>query len=164
MSFVAIASGEIEPGDPVKATTMTKVKDNFDDHETRLLSVEASSSAFPPIILRVNGVYPVDTNVLKTTANFSFQITGARLLIDTAGSSGTTEIDIQRFRSGGSYESIFSTKPTVAHSDGNDALSSTGVLNPSKVDIEAGDILRLHTTSVQVGGNGYLVRIDYVRN
>lgn len=163
MSFVSINAGEIESGDPVKATTLTKVKENFDDHESRLLTVEAANSAFPPIILRVNGTYPVDANVLKTTANFSFEITGARLLIDTAGTAGTTEIDIQRYRSGGSYESIYTGLPSVAFGAGNDAISSNGVLNASKTDIEAGDILRLHTTSTQTGGIGYLVRIDYVR-
>jgi hypothetical protein len=164
MSFTAITSGEIESGDPVKASTLTKIKNDLDDHETRLLTVEASTSAFPPIILRVGGRYPQTTSILKTTANFSFQITGVRLLIDTAGASGDTEIDIQRKRGVGSFESILTTLPKVNYADGDDALSTNTVINLSKDDVEAADILRLDITSAQTNGIGFLVRIDYVRS
>jgi hypothetical protein len=163
MSFTAITSGEITSGKPVAATTQTKIKDNFDDHEQRLLDVEAANSAFPPIILRVNGFYGSKTGLLKTTANFSFTITGIRILIDQAGSAGDTEIDIQRKRGVGAYESVLSALPSVDFSAGNDALSSNATLNPTKTDIEPGDIIRLDLTSHQTDGNGFLVRIDYNR-
>lgn len=166
MAFSAITSGEITSGKPVAATTQTKIKDNFDDHEARIESLESSISNFLPIILSVNGYYFVATNVLKTTANSSLTITGGRILINTAGSSGTTQVDILRSRasvSGGAYLSIFSTKPSVASSAGNDALSSNGVLDLTKVDIIAGDILRLDITSAQVNAVGFEVRLDYTR-
>ena len=56
MSYTAINSGEIESGKPVRADTQTKIKENFDDHESRILAVETgAATVYPPIILRVNG-------------------------------------------------------------------------------------------------------------
>jgi hypothetical protein len=116
--------------------------------------------------MRVNGYYSdivsLD-NVLKTTANFPLTILGVYLLIDKAGSGGTTEIDVKRKRGGGAWTSILSTKPSVASAAGDDAISSNGVPNPLYTDIDAGDILRLDLTSSQTSGKGFLVRIDYQR-
>lgn len=166
MAFTVITSGEIASAEPVTESMLTKVKDNFDDHESRLQDVEAFTSGSDCIILRVNGPYSLYgalNSVLKTTTSFSATITAARILIDTAGASGTTEIDIKRKRGVGAYETIFSTKPSVGFAAGNDALSSNAVVDGTKDDIEAGDILRLDQTSVQVGGVGYLVRLDFTR-
>src|SRR6185312_11690075 len=109
--YTAINTGEIVSGEPTTNSLWTKVKDDLDDHETRIETLEGASSVYPPIILRANGAYFVMTDVLKTTTNFSLTITGARLLIDQAGSSGTTEIDILVSSGGGPYNSIFTTKP-----------------------------------------------------
>jgi hypothetical protein len=163
MSYVDLTSGEIASGEPVATTTQNKVKDNFANHEERIENLEASVVDFLPIVLSVGGWYSANTNVLKTTANSSLTIIGVRILINTAGASGTTEIDLLRKRGAGSYESILTTKPSVAYTAGNDALSSNAVLDATKVDIEAGDILRLDITSAQVTANSFVVRIDYNR-
>lgn len=163
MSFVAITTGEITSGQPVASTTQTKIKDNFDNHETRIETLESSVSQFLPIIFRVNGYYGVMDGVLKTTANSTMNLTGVRLLTDVAGSAGTVQIDIKRKRGGGSYTTIFTTKPSVVYTSGNDALSSNGVLDPAMVDVIAGDILRLDITSTQTAGWGFLVRVDWNR-
>lgn len=171
MSFTSISSTEVESSKPVTTTVMGKVKDNFDDHEARLQIIESGTgTTYPPLILRVGGNYSVNgaTNgVVKTTTNFPIQITGVRLLIDQAGSSGTTEVDVQFKRGASAYASILSTKPSVPSSAGNDALSGSAagsvaaVLNPSNATLQAGDIIRLDMTSVQTNGRGFLVRIDY---
>jgi hypothetical protein len=164
MPFDPINTTEIESGKPVASTTQTKIKENFDDHESRIQTLEGGSAVYPPIVFRVNGTPEVITNVFKTTTNFSFTITGARLLIDEAGSAGTLEVNILRKRGAGSYETIFTTRPSVAYTAGDDALSSNAVLDASKVDIEAGDILRMDITSIQTDGKNFLVRIDYSRS
>lgn len=163
MAYVAITSGEIATGEPVAATTQTKIKDNFADHESRITTLEAAGSAFPPIIFRVNGLYAVAEGLIKTTANFSFSITGVRILVDQAGSSGSIEIDILKKRGGDPFESILTALPTANYTDGDDFLSDGATLNPTKIDVEAGDILRLDITSIQAAGVGFLVRIDYNR-
>jgi hypothetical protein len=163
MSFVPLTTGEIATGEPVTTATATKIKDNFDDHEERLQVAELSSASYPPIIFRVNGYYNVVSSLLKTTNNFDLTILGARILIDIAGTSGITEIDLLRKRGVGAWESIFTTQPTVAFGAGDNSLSTDTILDPTKVDLEVGDILRLDITSAQVGGKGFLVRIDYNR-
>lgn len=167
MSFTAITTGEIESGKPVRNDTQEKVRTNFNDHESRLQSLEGgSATTYPPMIFRVGGpygYYPAADGILKTTTNFPITITGVRILIDTAGSSGTTEIDVKYKRGGGAWTSILTTKPSVSYSAGNDALSSNGVVNPAEADLQAGDIIRLDTTSVQTNGIGFLVRIDFNR-
>lgn len=167
MSFVPINSSEISPGKPVASTTQTKIKENFDDHEARLQAAEVGSSSYPPIVLRVNGFYSYATQltgVIKTTTNFALAILGVRILVDKAGTAGTLEIDIKRKRGAGAWESVLTTKPTIGYAAGDDALSVAGVLDPTKVNILAGDILRLDITSVQTGGKGFLVRVDFNRS
>lgn len=165
MSFVAIGSAETESGKPVTSTILGKVKENFDDHESRIQAIEGGAGVtYPPLIFRVNGPYShsgaVD-GVVKTTTNFPIEITGIRILIDTAGTSGTTEIDVKVKSGGGSFTSVLTTKPSLSYTSGNDALSSNGVVNPTYSTLSAGDILRLDLTSVQTDGRGFVVRIDY---
>jgi hypothetical protein len=167
MAFTPINSSDVDEASPIKSTTFELTKTNLDDHESRLLTVEAASSAFPPIVFRVSGGYnAVTTGALKTMVGMSIRVTGVRLLIDQRGTADAseTEIDILRKRGGGSYESLFSTKPKVAASAGDDAISTNTVLNLSNVELEDLDILRLDITSAQVGGIGFEARVDYVLN
>jgi hypothetical protein len=166
MAFTPINSSDVDEASPIKSSTFEQTKTNLDDHESRLLTVEAASSAFPPIVFRVSGGYAVTTGLLKTMVGMSIRVTGVRLLIDQRGTAdeSETEIDILRKRGGGSYESLFSTKPKVAALAGDDAISTNTVLNLSNVELEDLDILRLDITSAQVGGIGFEVRVDYVLN
>ena len=167
MSFIPISADEIAVGEPVRNDTLTKVLDNFDNHESRILGIETGTgTVYPPIILRVNGSYhqllSPGTNILRTTMNFNLTITGVRLLIDVAGASGTTEIDLLYKRGGGSWTSILTTKPSVAYTAGDNAISSNAVLNAGEVDLQAGDLLRLDLTSSQnSAATGFMARIDF---
>jgi hypothetical protein len=168
LAYIEISVAEIAVGEPTKNAMLTKVKDNLIDHEERIQDLEAgSATVYPPMELDIKGYYGdqgAAENWVKTVPNFNLTITGARLYIDQAGVSGTTEIDVLVSSSGGPYTSIFTTKPSVGFAAGNDAVSSNGVLNPLQVDVLAGDIIRLDTTSVQVDARNLLVRIDYIKN
>jgi len=163
MAFTALTSGEVASAQPVASTVTTKIKNNFDDHESRIQTLESSVTNNIPIIWRVNGYYDVLTGLIKSTTNMSMSFTGVRILIDKAGSAGTTQIDILRKRGGGAWTSIFTTLPSVAFGAGNDALSTNAVLNPTMQALQAGDILRLDITSAQTDGVSFLVRIDYTK-
>ena len=169
MAFIAITSEEITTGEPVKNSTQVKIKDNFDILNTRITSVEGgSNTVYPPLVFRVNGYYgeageltiPA-TYYLKTTMNFNLTVTGCRLLIDSAGVSGTTEIDLKYKRGAGSYTSIFTTKPSVAYSAGNDSISTNAVLDAGQVNLQAGDILAMSITNAQIRASGFTVRLDF---
>lgn len=166
MAFTPITTTEIATGKPLTNDTLTKVKNNLDDLDARVTALDLTV-AQPPIIFGVYGnpaflTIPY-TGFEKTTLNFNLTVTGVFILIDTAGSAGTTEIDLKYSRSGGAYTSILTTKPSVSYTAGNDAISSNAVLNPSYVNLLAGDILRLDITSAQTASRNFLVRIDYLK-
>lgn len=167
MSYIPITSDEITTGKPVANTTQTKIKDNFDDHEDRIDALEGGSAvAYPPIVLSVNGYYgdlAAYDDVCFTTPNFDLTITGIRLEIKGAGSSGTTTIDIKKKSGVGAFASVLTTLPSVAFSAGNYAVSTNAVLDSGQVSVLAGDFLRLDITTVQTGGRGFIVRIDYTK-
>lgn len=167
MAYVAVTTAEITTGEPTASTLLSKVKDNFSDHEVRLQDLEGGVTSSPPaIILRVNGYAMTSTTftgIVKTAINFNLKITGVRLYIDQAGSSGTTQVDVLYKRAAGSFTSILTTKPSVAYTAGNDAVSTNAVINTSQDDLEAGDIIRLDIDSLQVGGINFFVRLDYER-
>lgn len=167
MAFISISSGEIATGEPVSNTTQAKIQENFDNHETRILGLETSTSAvYPPIIFRINGHYPtlgVSTDVLRTTCNFNLTLTGARLLLDKAGTAGTTEVDLLYKRGAGAWTSVLTTKPSVSYTAGDNAISTNAVLDAGEVGLQAGDLIRLDITSTQTGDvtSGLILRIDY---
>jgi hypothetical protein len=162
LAFDPLSSGEVTAGKPIAAITQEKIRTNFNDHEARVETLEGSILNFLPIIFGVNGYYGKGDNVLKTMASTNMTITGVRILINTAGTSGQTQIDIQRKRAG-VYESIFAHLPTISWTEGNNALSTAGLLDFTKVDIQPDDILRLDIKDAQVRGFGFVVRVDYTR-
>lgn len=167
MAFTVINSSEIVSGEPVSSTTATKIKDNFDDHEARLLSIEGGAgTTYPPLIFAVNGAYKDRSGfgeLCFTTTNFPMEVTGIRLIIIRAGSAGITEADVQFKRGGGAWTSLLTTKPSVSYSSGDYAISSNAVLNSSYTTLEAGDLLRINLSSAQARGMGFIVRVDYLR-
>jgi hypothetical protein len=165
MAFSSINTNEIATGEPVSNTTQTKIKDNFDNLDTRVTSLEGGGNTiYPPIILSVNGAYHSMNGakgVLKTTCNFNLTVTGVRLLIDKAGSAGTTEINVEYKRGAGSWTSILTTNPSVAYTEGDDSISSNTVLDSGEVELEAGDLIRVNIVSAQSYAKTFQVRIDF---
>lgn len=165
MAFIPISSGEIATGEPVSNTTQTKIQENFDNHESRILAVEnGNTTVYPPIVMRMNGRYDTlnaTDGVLVTTANFNLTITGIFLICEIAGASGTTEIDIEYKRGAGAWTSVLATPPSLTHSAGDYAQSSNAVLDFANVDLQAGDFIRLNLNSAQVAGRNFIARIDF---
>lgn len=171
MTFTPITTQEIKTGEPVSNQTMNKIKENLESLDSRASSLEGGGSmVYPPVILRVNGPYgePGDlqipaNGILKTTLNFNLTITGARLIVDKAGISGTTEIDIKYKRGAGAWTSIFTTKPSLTYTAGDDSTSTNAALNLSEILLQAGDLVRLDILSAQHRAIGMMVRLDYIK-
>lgn len=168
MPFTTIPSSAIEVGRALKKSLFTLIKDNLDDHETRLALVEAGVAGTQPLIFTVNGNYDLLTaaekaNVAKTTVSADITITDVVLYSNEAGDAGTTEINILTTTAAGpSYTSVFTTNPSLAFGAGDDATSSNQVLDAGNVDVDAGDIIKLVIVNSQNLPNGLMVRIDYV--
>lgn len=171
MTYVPLTTAEIATGQPVSNETATKIKNNFDSLDSRTTTLEGGgNTVYPPLIFRVNGLYGESgdlaipaANLLKTTLNFNLTVTGCRILIDEAGISGVTEIDLKYKRGAGAYTSIFTTKPSVDYSAGNDSTSTNAVLNGSEVNLQAGDILALSITDAQKRAKNLIVRLDFIK-
>lgn len=94
-------------------------------------------------------------------------ITDAVLKTITAGSSGSIDVDIQRKRGAGSWESLFTARPAVPYTAGNLADSATGtgstaaVVDSTKETLLEGDLLRLDIMSVQTNGIGFILSLYF---
>lgn len=165
MAFVALNSTEILSGKPVKNDLTLKIKNNFDDHESRIGVLETAIGSFRPIEFVVQGEYwrygGSQTEVMIDRMNYNMTLTAARLMIKTAGTSGTTGIDILYKRGAGAWTSIFSTTPSVLYSVGDYGISTNAIF--STTALLAGDLLRLDILSVQTLGNGFDLQLEYVK-
>lgn len=165
MAFDALNVAEVAAGEPTKQELFNKIRLNFDDHESRLLVVEGATNAFLSIDFGANGLYgPLSTQVNIAgyiRIPFNLTIISGRLLIDKAGTAGTTEIDILFKRGVAAFVSLFTTRPSVPFGDGNIALSTNGVLDATKVDLLAGDILRCDLTASQTLGKGFVGILEF---
>lgn len=92
------------------------------------------------------------------------------MFIQTAGSGGTTEIDIQKASApGGAWTSIFSTTPKITSAAGSGTWvriggSGVGLTAPilSSANLSAGDVLRCNLVQAQSGSpNGTGIVLHY---
>jgi len=153
MAFDPLDILEIESGDAVTQDLWNTTRLNFDDHETRITSLEGGSAvAYVPIFFEVNGPYkgiaPL-TQLGFWRVPFNITVLAGRVWILKAGSGGTTEIDFLFKRGVAAFTSIFSTKPALASGSGDLVVSSNGVLSTSA--LLAGDFVRMDLTAAQTG-------------
>lgn len=164
MAYTAITAAEIEAGKPTKQELFQKIKDNDTDFDSRLTTVEAITLTADPIVFEVNGPYNLkgtpQTEVLLERINKAITLLSVRLFVIDAGTAGTLEIDLEKSSAGGgSWTTIFSTRPSLAYTAGDYSLSSNAVL--STTGFIAGDLLRMNITSVQTSGGNFKVIVDY---
>lgn len=153
MAFSAFNTTEISSGKANKSDLWTKVKDDFDDHESRITALASTGLTTDPIQFSMIGLQEyIGTGTGKGYLRIPFAIlvTSAKIFVPAAGSSGTLQIDVQKSAAGGgSFATIFSTQPSVTQASGNYSVSSNAVL--STTSFVAGDIFRYDVTSYQTG-------------
>jgi hypothetical protein len=159
MAFSSISNLAIAVGSAIKAELWSKVKNNFDDLNTRLNNVEGSSSKIPIIKFFVlNGSqFSTGTGLYYWESNDNFTITSAYVQIFEKGSlTGTFEVDIKKSTTdlnSTSFTTIFTTKPSLDFSSIADYAKSTNqVFDPTKVSMVAGNLLRFDITQMPAGG------------
>lgn len=159
MAFSAIASATIQVGVALKQALFQKISDNFNDHETRIASVEASAAKIEVInsIVYNGQAQDTATGLYVYRAAEAFTLNDAKIAIfDVSGasfSSGNIEFDIQKSSSPDftSSVSVFTTKPSLAYTASSYDESSNAVFDATNADISAGDYLRLDITEFFVG-------------
>lgn len=162
MAYTPFNSTEVLPSKPNKTELWTKVKDNFDDHEGRLTSLESTGLNAFPIQFQVKGahyLYGSLTGLATVRVVQNITLTSATLVIIDDGSSGTLEVDVQRKPPIGSHATIFSTRPSIVAGSGSHTVSTNAVL--SVTSLSTGDFLRLDTVSVMTGCDEFYVQLTY---
>lgn len=150
MAFNPFLNTEIESGDPVTQDLWNKTQDNFDDHESRIVSLEGGSAvAYLPLVWGARDRFSTRDDIGIYRLPFGISLLACRLLVVTAGSSGSTQIDIKKKTGAGAWTSVFSTLPSVPHTDGNFAISTNAVFGITT--LAAADLVRCDITTIQGG-------------
>jgi hypothetical protein len=159
MAFTPITSAQIEVGEPTKKEIFTKTKDNFDDHETRISSLEAGATSTVPgeFLIQDSGLVQ-DEAAFSAPIPFDITITDVKLTVETAGSAGTLEVDVLSDQ-GGSFSTVLSGNLTRAFGDGDRSSVSAGSLVTT--DVDANKFFRLDVKAVQTGMRNAKVQIFY---
>ncbi len=144
-----ITSAEIQVGKPNKAGLWTRVKEWIEDLNSRLSAVEAGATSRPVIPFDVIGVLKsgfIQDGVLHYRLDIAVNLLGLRVLVITAGGSGTLTIDLEYKRGAGAWTSVLTGPVSVDYTAGNLAQEDGDLAVTS---LQAGDILRLNIDSVQ---------------
>ncbi len=166
MAFTPLSPANIEVGKPTKKEIFERIRTNFDDHETRILSNETTIGSIWPIQFTMNGKYNINkagtTAVDFETIPFALTLTSAVIttFADPGSGNGTLTVDIQRAVGQGAFSTIFSTLPSVVSGGGAQDTSTNAVL--SSTSMAQGDILRLDFSTVMSGNvTGFKLDMKY---
>ena len=158
MAFNSIPDILIQVGKAVKRDIFTLVKDNDDDLNSRLNTLESNANS--------NLIYSgLITNAVSANSfsglmihrvETSINLIDCKIAIFTKGSlTGILEVDIQRSSSPDftSSVSVFTTRPSIDYSTAIDyAESSNAVFDNGQIALSEGDYLRLDVTSLPTSG------------
>lgn len=172
MAYTTIPSGWIEIGKAIKKQLLTLVKDNLDDHETRLNGLEAGANKVEMFNFEVMGFindYLASELVQIGTyrAPNDVTITEVKLILMNGSSSPTStaagflSIDLQvSSDSGATWNTILAAQPIIE--DGINATGSESGLVTFIVggeDISTDDLIRVNVTSKKDTQGSFLVTV-----
>jgi hypothetical protein len=159
--FSSISSLAIQVGSAIKKELWDKVKNNFDDLESRLNAVETVSKKIKVMKFdfRNGSSFSTATGVYYWESDDDFTLTDAFIRIYEKGTlTGTIQVDLKKSTTdlnGTSFVSIFTTRPSIPFATASDyAASINQVFDPGQISIAKGDFIRLDIT--QFPSNGVL--------
>lgn len=159
MAYSPFTSAQVAVGEATKTELFVKMKDNDDDHETRILSLEGgATSTFPLGFFIMNSASVLD-DAAKERVPFDITITSVILKVDEAGTAGSLEVDVLSDQ-GGSFSTVLSGgNLVVAFGAGDGAeVTSSGI---AIADNDLGKRFRLDVKAVQTGMRNAEVKINY---
>ena len=158
MAFATIPASSIEVGDPITKDLFDLVKDNLDDHETRVLALESGQSRIELINCIFGNAVSASsfTGIFDVNAPQGLVITDCYVQIYEKGSlAGFLEIDVKVNSTPDDVgmTSIFSTLPKITYASASDYDKSTNqVFNTLQTTVAEGDNIRLDITQLPTGG------------
>lgn len=159
MAFVAINPTAIEVGDALTKDLFDTIKGNFDDHESRINSVETNAKRIEIFSLDIRNAdsSPSFTGFAYARIITPMTLTNAFVEIYEKGAlTGALEIDIKRSttnKDDSSFTSVFTTKPKITMATASNHDTSTNqVFSPSLINLAVGNYLRLDITELPTNG------------
>lgn len=153
MPFVPINPATIEVGDPITKELFDLIKNNFEDHESRLQILSGGSGKISlmneDIHIGVGGdlvgvlYYEVIQNCIITEA-------AIQLFEKAPATIGTLSIDIKKNTTTDptGFNTVFSTPPSIDIATALDYQRTTGLINSAAQALAVGEILRLDITGL----------------
>jgi hypothetical protein len=95
MPYIALSPTEIDAKSPMDDSLWLKVKDNFDDLNSRVIA-SGSKTYLYELQGRLSMMRQFKRSICSGVQNFSFQPSAAKYLLKQSGTSGTLSFDIRR--------------------------------------------------------------------
>lgn len=161
MAYITIPESWLTVGEAIKKRLFNRIKDNLDDHETRLDSIEAG----------INKTVIFDFEVIGYISNYSASdligistyrapqnliITEVKILLlnssqtpTVSSSAGTLSIDLERSKDGGAtWSTVLVSRPNIGDGRYLSGEESTLVsFNTGGEILELDDLIRVNVTS-----------------
>lgn len=172
MAFITLPTVILEVGKAIKKEIFTIIKDNFDDHESRINGIELGANKVEVFNFEVTGFINnytssdlVQIGTHRATSDFTLIEAKLTLMNNSSGSTSTTSgvlsIDLQRSTDDGvTFATVLSGLPEIA--DGTNATGSTSssvVFIGGGEDILQDDLLRVNVTSKKDTQGSFLITV-----
>lgn len=172
MAFTSISSSLIQVGKALKKELFDTIKDNFDDHESRINGIELGANKVEVFNFEVMGFINNYTSTELTqigthraTSDFTLIEVKLTLMNAASGSTSTTSgvlsIDLQKSDdNGATWATVLSGLPEIA-----DGVNATGSESSSVVFVTGGedilqdDLLRVNVTSKKDTQGSFLITV-----
>lgn len=159
MAFVTIDTSQINVGDPITKELLDKIKNNEDDHESRINQLETSGGSI--FILNeafcLAGIDSGSTDIFYYKATQDMSISDFRVQIFAKGSvsSGTLSFDLEKATNtnNANFNSILDSDLSFNFASDADYLEKTADISSSN-DVDAGEVIRIKVTSTPTNFGG----------
>lgn len=154
MAYIPINNSQIQVGKAVRKELWQITKDNLDDLDERSTALESVTQKIQIYNETVFGLGQLggttSIGVIHTIrAPLDLNIIQAQFEVIRAGESGSTTMDVLIGPNIDSLVSIFSQKPIVSFSDGNNYQSINQIIATSEVD--EGQMIAVKFDTIQIG-------------
>lgn len=150
MAFVPINPADVLTGEPVTTDLGQLIKENFDDHESRILALDTLNTVqlFDLTVIRPQNAALINRNIPVYRASFALRLTGFSLSFpgmfpgDTFNGTGTLNIQLEKSTDNGSnWSSILSAPITATTQQVGDVITTINY-TLGQDELNAGDMLR----------------------
>lgn len=163
MSFVSIPSNIIKVGDPITKDLMEKIKDNLDDHESRIQTLTETSVTIQVINGDVSfyGYSPTEPDIFNYKARQTLSIFEFRVQLFSKQNITSGFLNLQLEKSNNTdnagFTSILSSDLSFNFATDINYSEKVAQINANANTININQVLRIRVLSVPAGFTGKIL-------